>query len=73
MDALRQLTEVAQDFAGVRRQLDQQLLGQVCAGEPAAREAELGQHRHQLLLCAVVDVALDATAFLVLSTDQSRS
>ena len=73
MDPLRQLPQVAQDFAGVGLELDQQLPGRVSATDLAAREPEFGQHRHQLLLRAVVDVALDAATFLVLGADQSGS
>ena len=70
MDAAGELSQVGERLAGLVLQLDELLGGELTALQPIAGEAEPGDLRHHVLLDAVVQVALEALALVVLRGDE---
>ncbi len=72
VDASREVPQILQGAAGLRLDLGEKLhdLLRVAIGQ-LAREPRLHRERDQLLLGAVVDVALESPALLVLGRDQA--
>ena len=70
MDAVGQLPQVGQHLARLVLELHQLERTQLAALEPLAGQPEAGDERHDALLDAVVQVALDASSLLVLRGDE---
>src|SRR3954453_3583437 len=69
MESARELAELLEPG----RQLVDRLLEQIAALGRVAQAAEIQQDRRQSLLCAVVEIALDALALRVRDLDEARS
>ena len=70
MDAAGELAQVGERLAGLVLQLDELVGGELAALQPVAGEAQPGDLRHHVLLDAVVQVALEALALVVLCGDE---
>ena len=70
VDAAGELAQVGERLAGLVLQLDELFGRELAALQPVAGEAQPGDLRHHVLLDAVVQVALEALALVVLCGDE---
>src|SRR2546423_570888 len=72
VDAASEVAQILERGAGRGLQPREQLAFlPLVAADELLGETELHRERHELLLCAVVEVALDLASFLVLRRDQA--